>query len=337
MDKNGVTFKPSPHLDKPKKKEEDPTSRPRRKRRRIRLRQMEDEFDQAPMRFTDLDHGCGSVASAMNCDKVEATFTDHASDEIKKIPILEQSFQMHHGFIRAAEIAWKSHFPLKIDPIHIWLLILQAVAMHVDKHSQLLRNKWVNFDGRKKLVVNRDDFVKGKLFVCWIFVLFIIVRVCFVVVCFVFLWLFCTLCYPCAQTVFFCLMFLLGLRARNNWSEVVVSFCEQIDQHTAKDSVSLLEANFSNATIIDKIAAKITIMDICKSYFEFVVRTRCGFPRITLTGTKGDWIKIYQKTEKLLKDKVEPQWGKQWSQAVLPILQRYVFFFCFDSQHCQNC
>ena len=115
----------------------------------------------------------------------------------------------------------------------------------------------------------------------------------------------------------------LGNR-KNDWSGVIDEFCDQIDKNTMKDSISLLEADFSNATKIDKINAKITIMDICKNYFEYLCCTHCGFPRITLTGTKQDWVKIYNKSEKLLKEKVDPEFGKTWSKALLPILQRYV-------------
>ena len=119
----------------------------------------------------------------------------------------------------------------------------------------------------------------------------------------------------------------------NDWSGVIVEFCDQIDKNTADDSVSLLDPDFSNATKNDKINAKITIMDICKSYFKYILRTRCGFPKITLTGTKQDWIKIYNKSEKLLKEKVDPKFGETWSKALLPILQRLIFlvffsFFC---------
>ena len=103
---------------------------------------------------------------------------------------------------------------------------------------------------------------------------------------------------------------------------MIDEFCEQIDKTTVKDSVSLLEADFSNATKVDKINAKITIMDICKNYFEYRCCTKCGFPQITLTGTKQDWIKIYNKSEKLLKEKVDPEFGEKWSKALLPILQR---------------
>ena len=46
---------------------------------------------------------------------------------------------------------------------------------------------------------------------------------------------------------------------------------------------------FSNTTSIEDIAQKITIMDICKNYFDYKCMTMCGFPEITLEGTEADW------------------------------------------------
>ena len=46
---------------------------------------------------------------------------------------------------------------------------------------------------------------------------------------------------------------------------------------------------FSNTTTIEDIAQKITIMDICKNYFDYKCMTMCGFPEITLEGTEADW------------------------------------------------
>ena len=46
---------------------------------------------------------------------------------------------------------------------------------------------------------------------------------------------------------------------------------------------------FSNTTTIEDIAQKITIMDICKNYFDYKCMTMCGFPEITLEGTDSDW------------------------------------------------
>ena len=110
---------------------------------------------------------------------------------------------------------------------------------------------------------------------------------------------------------------------KNDWAGVIDEFSEQIDKNTVKDTVSILESDFSNATKTDKIVTKVTIMDICKNYFDYEVLTECGFPRITLTGTKQDWIKIYNKTQLLLKNKVDPKFGQEWGKALLPILQRF--------------
>ena len=41
----------------------------------------------------------------------------------------------------------------------------------------------------------------------------------------------------------------------------------------------------------------------------------CGFPQITLNGTKNDWIKLKQKASVLLKNKVMPKFGEKWANV----------------------
>ena len=67
-----------------------------------------------------------------------------------------------HGFITAAISAFANHYPLAIRPQHFWLMILQAIATHVDLHAEEVRAKWVAHDGKKELLVQRDEFVLGK-------------------------------------------------------------------------------------------------------------------------------------------------------------------------------
>ena len=45
------------------------------------------------------------------------------------------------------------HYPIKIKPDHIWLLILQAFSNHVNLNSEELRRYFVNFDGKQSLIV----------------------------------------------------------------------------------------------------------------------------------------------------------------------------------------
>ena len=67
-----------------------------------------------------------------------------------------------HGFIAAVTSAFKHHYPLSLRPQHIWLIILQAVAVHVNNNAKELREKWLKGDsdtGKKiTLEVVCDDF-----------------------------------------------------------------------------------------------------------------------------------------------------------------------------------
>ena len=46
-----------------------------------------------------------------------------------------------------------NHYPIRIKPDDIWLLIVQCFSHHVNKNSEKLRNYFVNFEGKKNLKV----------------------------------------------------------------------------------------------------------------------------------------------------------------------------------------
>ena len=60
-----------------------------------------------------------------------------------KVPVL-------NGFY----LAHCNHYPIRIKPDHLWLLIVQAFSNHVNANSEKLRNYFVNFSGQKTLIVN---------------------------------------------------------------------------------------------------------------------------------------------------------------------------------------
>ena len=119
----------------------------------------------------DIDTACLRAAKSLECDAIESTFAIvnenvemykdlkliSVSDEIK----LAMGGDGGNGFIQACEIAWAKHYPLKIDPSHIWLCITQALALHVEENAEKLREKWIMHDGKKQLIVVREEFVKG--------------------------------------------------------------------------------------------------------------------------------------------------------------------------------
>ena len=60
-----------------------------------------------------------------------------------KVPLLS-GFYNAHAF----------HYPIRLKPDDIWLLIIQAFSNHININSEELRNKLVNFEGKKKLEID---------------------------------------------------------------------------------------------------------------------------------------------------------------------------------------
>jgi len=156
----------------------------------------------------------------------------------------------------------------------IWLLVLQALGMHIDQNSEALRKRFVNHDGKKTLTVERPNFVKGS--------------------------------------------------KDNEWDGVIEEFVQQIDGNTVKDTVDLMDTNYSTTSAVEQIAGKVAIMDMMKHYFEYVMRCGCGFPQITLKGTKDDWILLKKKLEAILKQKVLKEFGVKWATAIMPVIDRFI-------------
>merc|ERR1719228_158318 len=227
--------------------------------------------------------GCTPSAKLLNTKKFTMTHVLKAA----KYGILEASSYSDinvvdsnagiSSFITASLDAWANHYPIRFKPEHIWLLILQAVAIHVDKNAEKLRRKYVNHKGKLQLTVRRDGFKLGS--------------------------------------------------KQNDWEGVIEEFLQQIDANSVKDTVQLFDCDFSGSTMMEKICAKVTIMDICKAYFGYCVMTNCGFPEITLDGTKSDWIRLKQKVIVLLKHKVDEQFGAKWANALIPVLDRFIGAF----------
>ena len=59
------------------------------------------------------------------------------------------------SLIQGLIFAYKNHYPITISPDMIWLLILQGFSGFMDKYHELVREKFVNFEGQKTLYINR--------------------------------------------------------------------------------------------------------------------------------------------------------------------------------------
>ncbi|MFT3880379.1 MAG: DUF4419 domain-containing protein [Gemmatales bacterium] len=67
-----------------------------------------------------------------------------------------------HPVLAAVHYAFCDHRPISLSPDMIWLLIVQGTANHINAHAEALRPMFVKHQGKAKLLVRRDDFIKGS-------------------------------------------------------------------------------------------------------------------------------------------------------------------------------
>ena len=83
-------------------------------------------------------------------DLIEKDTLGYSFDKNQKLAYANSKTPVLNGFY----IAHSNHYPIRIKPDHIWLLIVQAFSNHVNANAELLRRYFVNFEGKKSLVVN---------------------------------------------------------------------------------------------------------------------------------------------------------------------------------------
>ena len=67
-----------------------------------------------------------------------------------------------NAFVAAVNTAYALHYPLVLTPDAIWMCIAQGLAQHINANAEKLRSMFVEHEGKKEIVVRRDDFVKGS-------------------------------------------------------------------------------------------------------------------------------------------------------------------------------
>jgi Domain of unknown function (DUF4419) len=68
----------------------------------------------------------------------------------------------YHPVVAILGASFLYHHPLCLSPEAIWLMIIQGVAHHINVHAEELRSKFVASQGKVRIEVRRDDFVKGS-------------------------------------------------------------------------------------------------------------------------------------------------------------------------------
>jgi len=241
------------------------------------------EVYEASELLTKRIHYLGLRNKAGKRDRSAGLIDESATFEFE--PNAEVLTNVHpHGFIAAATAAFAKHWPLSIRPQHFWLMILQAMAVHVNMHSEELRELWVAHEGKKQLVVVRNDFQLESKENNW---------------------------EPknnWSGVVY----------------GAPDSFAAQIDQMVVAGVSENLYPHFTNSTRVETLAMKVTVMDMLQSYSKYKMQTMCGFPRIILEGSLEDWLSLRRNAEQLINARSQKEFATQWSQALIPLLDKFV-------------
>jgi len=70
--------------------------------------------------------------------------------------------EINNGVMNAIHYAYINHCPLKLSVTDFILMIGQGIAKHMEVHAEDLREHFVDFKGKKEIVILRPDLIPGK-------------------------------------------------------------------------------------------------------------------------------------------------------------------------------
>ena len=82
-------------------------------------------------------------------EMLQKDILEHSLNPKQKLAYMESNVPLLNGFYTAHI----NHYPIRIKPDDIWLLIVQALSHHINVNSESLRYNFVNFEGKQKLTV----------------------------------------------------------------------------------------------------------------------------------------------------------------------------------------
>ena len=110
----------------------------------------------------------------------------------------------------------------------------------------------------------------------------------------------------------------------NNWGSVMGQFSDGIAAHIGNQARDMLVSDFSTTTPAEKTVSEVVLMDTMQKYFTYEVLTLCGFPKITLEGTREDWARLRDKARELGKIDEQLDW---WFPHLDTFLAEFVNVF----------
>jgi hypothetical protein len=105
----------------------------------------------------------------------------------------------------------------------------------------------------------------------------------------------------------------------NPWEEGLAAFSAAIRENIGEKTHDLVVGNFSTTGAVERAASEIVLMGAMSKYFNYMGRTMCGIPEITLLGETSDWESIRTRAAAL--GEYDLGW---WTETLLPVLDQFV-------------
>lgn len=105
----------------------------------------------------------------------------------------------------------------------------------------------------------------------------------------------------------------------NPWELMFPAFTDSINKVVGKKFSTLISANFSTTTPMERAAFEVTLMDAMSNYFEYGATTACGIPQIYVEGSMSDWKKIKENLARMKGYKID-----YWIAALNPIIDEFI-------------
>lgn len=105
----------------------------------------------------------------------------------------------------------------------------------------------------------------------------------------------------------------------NDWTEVFSSFSEQIKENIGAKMHGIFVHKFTTTTPLHTTIYEATLMTAMQKFFEYMLMTLCGIPKVRLRGTHDDWKQLREKVAGIAKFGLE--W---WISKLLPIVDKIV-------------
>jgi len=95
-----------------------------------------------------------------NLTRVWGQFEDFSHRKDSQAQIIKEG--VVPGILLAIHTSYKNHYPLKLSVSDFIILIGEGLGRHIENNSEELRGQFVSHQGKEKIEIRRDEFVRGK-------------------------------------------------------------------------------------------------------------------------------------------------------------------------------